>query len=199
MTDQFVNNGGECELPELVKLINDELTAGFRDQSYDNLPVEKNEEQEDIGHHICIELAGKQLAIPLSAVLEAGELQIVQSLPLLPDWLTGITNIRGEIVSVVNLGFFLGRNKQSFTRTPSYIVVYNDEIKIAITVDRIIGTRSIYRPKNAKSDRGTNDILRGDYFAERAVYEGNDGEKEIALFDLNGFLSSDRLRNFATV
>lgn len=77
-------------------------------------------------------------------------------------------------------------------------MVYNDEMKIAITVDRIIGTRSLYRPKNEKTDRGINDILQGDFFAERAVYKGNDGEKEIALFDLNGFLSSDRLRNFTT-
>lgn len=205
MTDQHVHTSSEppaaagaYKLPELVRLINDELTAGLRLQSEDKSPVEKDEERVDIGRHICVELAGQPLAISLSAVLEAGELQMVQSLPLLQDWLTGITNIRGEIVSVVNLALFLGRTDTPSAGARPFLIVHDDTLKTAVTVDRIIGTRSLYRPFMEQLEQGGKPVLPDGFFAGKAIYEEGGKEKEIHLFDLNTFLSSQKLRDVAT-
>ena len=184
MTDQVLNNSSEphvvagaYELSELVTLINDEITASLRVQGDDSFLVEKSGEREDIGRYICIEQAGNQLAIPLSGVLEAGELQVVQSLPLLPEWITGITNIRGEIVSVVNLDLFLGRHNKSSADARSFLIVHDDSLKIAITVDRVVGTHSLYNPKIEQSEQGPDSYQSAEFFAVRAVYDEHDGEK----------------------
>jgi len=205
MTDQLVNTSGEIpagvagyELPELLKLIKNELTAGLRVETDDNLAVETGREREDLGRHICVELAGKQMAIPLSAVLEVGTLQLVQPLPLLPDWLAGITNIRGEIVSVVNLALFLDQNNNPSGTARPFLFVHDDTLKIAVIVDRIVGTRSLYRLLKEQSGQGTETSSPVDFLAGRAVFDEQGDAKEIDLFNLDGFLSSHKLRNITT-
>ena len=196
MTDQ-----PELELQQLLGLINDELTVALRAQPDDTFPVQKSDEREDLGRHICIELADRQLAIPMAAVIEVGELHSVQSLPLLPEWLTGITNIRGEIISVVNLAFFLG-----FATTTSsgaegfFLIVRDDRLKVAITVDRVIGTRSLYHCSSTENRKQSEDVIKQQHFsAGRACYEEQGREKRITLLGLNDLLSSQKLRNVATV
>jgi purine-binding chemotaxis protein CheW len=203
MTAQLINTSteilaGAYELPELLKLINSDLTAGLRAETDDNLVVETKKKREDLGRHICIEVAGKQMAIPLSAVLEAGALQLVQSLPLLPGWLSGITNIRGEIVSVVNLALFLDRTNNSSGIARSFLLVHDDTLKIAVTVDRIVGTRSLYRSLMEPSGQGVETIVPTVFFAGRAIFDEQGAAKEIDLFNLGAFLSSHKLRNIAT-
>ena len=48
------------------------------------------------------------LAIPLKSALEIGHRPVITPLPNLPDWLLGVSNVRGEIVSIVDLKIFLG-------------------------------------------------------------------------------------------
>ncbi|MCK5069048.1 MAG: chemotaxis protein CheW [Desulfocapsa sp.] len=188
----------EYELQDLVRLINDELTEGLRHQSDDSRPGFKKIEMQDIGRHICIELSGNLTAVPLSSVLEAGDLELLQPLPLLPSWLSGITNIRGDIVSVVNLSLFLGlADKASINKRP-FLVVHDDTIKVAVIVDRVIGTRSLYLPPKDSSDHQKESSTDA-FVAGKAVYKERDGEQEIELFDLKAFLSSPKLRDVTTL
>ncbi len=206
MTDQFIQSPRETQdnadghkLLELLQLINEELTAGLRVEGDAPLAHGSNEAREDIGLHICFKLADRELAIPLSAVLEAGELQVLQALPLLPDWLSGITNIRGEIISVVDLALFLDWKSNSSATAPSFLVVHDDTIKLAITIDHIVGTHSLYRPFTEQTEQKVERSLPTGFFAGKAVYEEQDTEKTIDLFDLDTFLSSKKLRDIATV
>lgn len=206
MTNQLVKDStenlvaaGEYELLDLLQLINDELTEGLRVQNDAPPPAQENNDLKDIGRHICVELDEKLLAIPLPAVLEAGDLQSLQSLPLLQDWLSGITNIRGEIVSVVNLALFLGRTNKSPMNTRPFLVVHDDTIKVVITVDRIVAIRVLYIPCKEESAQHAEINPPTDFFAGRAIYKGKDGEQGIDLFDLKAFLRSQKLRDVATV
>jgi chemotaxis signal transduction protein len=190
----------ELGLSQLLNLINDELTEALHVQSDDTLSVKKIVEREAIGRHICIELAGRQLAIPLSAVVEAGELHRVRSLPLLPEWLAGITNIRGDILSVVNLAFFLGFTNISPAKEGLFLLVRDDTLKVVITVDRVVGTRPLYRcPSVVQKAQNDEKNVFPQFSKEMACYEEQGSERMIALFDLNAFLSSQKLRNVATV
>ncbi len=196
---RMVEGAVDMQMATLVARINDEIVEALRAQGGDAASVIKSEERESLGSFICFELAGKIMAIPLPSVLEAGNLHLVQSLPLLPDWLTGITNLRGEIVSVVHLGRFLETSElKDDSEVPPYLVIKNNDIKVAITVDKILGTRSLLRPtdENVVSGKRKQETRR---FSEGwACYVEDEEEKMIALFDLNGFLSSDRLQNLAT-
>jgi chemotaxis signal transduction protein len=178
----------------LLGLINTELEAG-QDTHALALSGDLETELQDMGRHICFELGGGLLAIPLSLVLEVGELQILEPLPLLPAWLSGITNIRGEIMSVVDLARFMGQSGERSLKQSPFFVAYDDTVKMVITVGRLLGTRTLYRPHEDMAGDEKETAVAGKFFAGRALYKEGDGGQEVELFDLNSFLASRTLRD----
>ncbi len=58
--------------------------------------------------HVLFDLAGTRFAVPISQVREVIRPPAVTPLPGTPDWLVGLANVRGDVVSVVDLPKFLG-------------------------------------------------------------------------------------------
>lgn len=204
-SDSQLSARAKPELKELIADIENEIKIAEHINLDDTFGFEEGQKKLDIGRHICIELGGKQLAIPLAAVLEAGEYLPVQPLPLLPDWITGIANIRGEIISVVNLNLFFDTKSTTPhmphmpVDTKPYLIVHNNDIKIAVLVDKILATRPLYSLiiKESKKEVQKKDML-SKYFSGQAFYEKENIQKEVFLFDLNKFLSSNELHDFST-
>ncbi len=184
--------GSGMSLHDLVGLINTEI-AGAVD------PLQSTEDdgtkgrQQSIGRHICVELAGQEVAIPLDAVVEAGELEILQPLPLLAPWLSGITNIRGNIVSVVDLERFLGARTPGVRSSRSFLIVENAEMKIAITVNRIVRSRMLYLREDETEQSAVLPFRTDSFFSGLAGYEQDGLEKQVTVFDLKAFLQSEKL------
>ncbi|MCI5140935.1 MAG: hypothetical protein D3909_04245, partial [Candidatus Electrothrix sp. ATG1] len=130
--DTVSRGDAPAELLGLLQNINQELTEAVLEYG-DGLTAASDEEQQEIGRHICFDLGDKHLAMPLSLVVEVGELENVRPLPFLPEWVYGVTNIRGEIVSVTDIALFFNiaeRPQKKKNRT--FIVVYNGEMKTAV-------------------------------------------------------------------
>ncbi|MEE4358470.1 MAG: chemotaxis protein CheW [Desulfococcaceae bacterium] len=85
------------------------------------------------------------MAVPLSAALEIGRQPRITRLPNLPGWVLGVSNIRGEIISIVDLKAFFSMSPPGLKKTQRFIIIRKDDIKTGITVDRIIG---IYTPEH---------------------------------------------------
>jgi chemotaxis signal transduction protein len=88
-------------------------------------------------------LANISLAVSITSALEIGRLPEVTPLPNLPGWILGISNIRGEIISIIDPKGFFGWPSQEKIREPHYIVVKNKEMKIGLMVDKIAGLVSL--------------------------------------------------------
>lgn len=138
--------GSPSDLAALLYNIDQEITEVVLDYG-DGLKKATDEKQQEIGRHICFDLGEMRLAVPLSLVVEVGELEEkVRALPFLPEWVQGVTNIRGEIVSVTDIGLFFNiANRVPKKKNRAYIVIYNGEMKTAVIVDRITATRMLYR------------------------------------------------------
>jgi chemotaxis signal transduction protein len=187
--------GSAMSLHDLVGLINTEI-AGAVDslQSTEDDGI-KGRLQKSLGRHICVELAGQELAIPLDAVVEAGELEILQPLPLLAPWLSGITNIRGNIVSVVDLERFLGARTPGARSSRSFLIVENAEMKIAVTVNRIVRSRMLYLREDETEQTAVLPFKSDRFFSGRAGYEQDGQEKQVTVFNLEAFLQSEKLHH----
>ncbi|MBX7219523.1 MAG: chemotaxis protein CheW [Blastocatellia bacterium] len=53
-------------------------------------------------------LHGRRFAVPMTGIAEIGLVPPVTMLPGAPQWLRGVANLRGDIVSVVDLQVFMG-------------------------------------------------------------------------------------------
>ncbi|XCN72376.1 MAG: chemotaxis protein CheW [Candidatus Electrothrix aestuarii] len=185
--------GTPADLTALLRNIDQEITETL--QVYgDGLKVTADDTHQEIGRHICFDLGDKKLALPLSLVDEVGELENVRQLPFLPDWVHGVTNIRGEIVSVTDLPlFFHLTQKKSRKKNRVAIVIHDGEMKTAIIVDRITATRMLYTKHNAEQEKQEQDAVLSRFLTGPAVYFSGEKEEEVQLFDGEQLLSSIRI------
>jgi chemotaxis signal transduction protein len=165
----WVPEPGKNELPDLTRV---------------SAPVHKQ--------FILFAIKDTQFAIPLSNALEIGYQPDVTPLPNLPKWILGISNIRGEIISLINFSAFLGIPSSGAKSDRRFIIIHNQEIKVGIIVDRIMGILS--------QDRVDGDIRNNPYrkgeianYIQGAVVSGKNVTN---ILDVDRLLSSPRMTDF---
>ena len=90
--------------------------------------------------YICFYLQNTQFAFPLQHTLEITYRTEITPLPNLPDWVLGICNVRGEIISIVDLTQILGLTQQSTIKGAHLILIRNKDVTTGVLVDKIAGT-----------------------------------------------------------
>ena len=95
--------------------------------------------------HVVFTVAGTDYALPLSAVREVGRTPAVTPVPHAPDWLAGVANVRGDVVSVADLRRFFGEPPGPESRDRRVIVVAASarDLTAGLLVDRVRGLRPI--------------------------------------------------------
>jgi purine-binding chemotaxis protein CheW len=181
------------DLSELLRTIDQEITEAVLEYG-DGLGITSDDKQQEIGRHICFNLGDRRLAVPLSLVVEVGELENIRPLPFLPEWVQGVTNIRGEIVSVTDIALYFNISKRSNRRkNRAVIVIHNGEVKTAVVVDRITATRMLYRKEEGEEERQTEQTLLAGFLSGSAMYHTGEEEDVVQLFDGEQLLSSIRI------
>jgi purine-binding chemotaxis protein CheW len=133
-----------------------------------------------------------RLAIPLQSALEIGHRPEITPLPNLPEWVLGVSNIRGEIISIVDLKGFFRMKTHGLKRDSRFIILYNREIKTGIIVDRVLGLLTLDR---LREEIRTNPYAEGEishFISEVVVYE----DHLLNILDVDKLLSSPRMDAF---
>jgi purine-binding chemotaxis protein CheW len=91
---------------------------------------------------VVFQLAGERFGIEISAVESIIKMQAITRMPHTPEFIEGITNLRGSIVPVVDLRMRLGmpssRNGENGARDNRRIVVINiDHRMVGMIVDAV--------------------------------------------------------------
>jgi len=90
-------------------------------------------------------LAHERYALELSYIREVYPLKDVTPLPGVPDFILGIVNVRGQILSIVDIRRFFELPERGLTNLNQVILLQSDDMEFGILADEIIGTRSIPR------------------------------------------------------
>jgi purine-binding chemotaxis protein CheW len=183
-------------LDELMATIDEEVEEVFGPGAMADLaPAEPvgaaGEEQ-----HVIFTLAGTEYAAPIANVIEIGRPLVVTPVPNVPDWVLGVANLRGDIISMVNLRAFLGMERISYGQASRILVaqVRQADVTTGLIVDRVSGIRylsvgRIGAPAGPIENQVTP-YLRG-------IYE-QDGHLLVVL-DFNRLLLSPEMRQFEPV
>ena len=137
-------------------------------------------------------------AIRLSKALEIGRLPAVTPLPGLPEWVMGVSNIRGEIISMVDLGAFFDIAPLRQRRERRFLVVHVPDMKVGIVVDRILGIFSpdpgeLLNPDLLTSGR---DFKTPAWTAYISRFLPTKTEVVLHILDVEKLLSSSRMNAF---
>jgi purine-binding chemotaxis protein CheW len=142
-------------------------------------------------------LADISLAISITSALEIGRLPEVTPLPNLPGWILGISNVRGEIVSIVDPKGFFGWPLQRKIREPHFIIVHNKGMKVGLLVDRIAGIVSLDESDTDIQDEPIEktelEVKLEPYISDVSISE----EKPLYVVDVDKLLSDPRMKREA--
>src|SRR3954471_24215357 len=107
---------------------------------------------------VCFQLAGQEFAAPIRAVKETIALRPLTRVFLVPPFVAGLMNLRGEVVAVLDLGLLLGFAPRSLEvdrrRNPDAAIVIlrppeslgaraANRAAAGLLVDRMIGVRDV--------------------------------------------------------
>jgi len=199
--DQYAaqKTSSKSDLMDLVNRIEGEIERRTK--------PENTEALEDIGaiestvfaekQYIKFILADISMAVSITSALEIGRMPEVTPLPNLPEWILGISNVRGEIVSIVDPKGFFGWPLKIKIREPHFIIVHNNEMKVGLLVDRIAGIVSLDETdtdiKDEPIDKTELEIKLEPYISDVSISE----EKPLYVVDVDKLLSDPRMKREA--
>jgi len=144
----------------------------------------------EIGH-IGLTLGGEYFCIPIQQVQEIQNFQSATSIPSSPSWLKGVINLRGDILSVVDINSFLGLPPVQIDRRTKMIVVQGNRYNTAILAEAVLDVLAIL-PNEIRSPKEITGglekaYIQGAYLAQDAIY---------AILDINRLLESEQMLQF---
>lgn len=92
---------------------------------------------------LLFQLADETYGIAMDAVREVHHLRAYTPLPGTPQFLLGIMNLRGEIVSVVDLKKFFGLPERGLGELNKVIVIQGPGMEFGILADVILGLHAV--------------------------------------------------------
>jgi purine-binding chemotaxis protein CheW len=151
-------------------------------------PIEPQEETSEgvtVEKQIVFSLASARYAVPMANILEIAELNYLTSVPNLPEWIVGVTNLRGDILSVLDFRAFLGLPQEELTDSQRMIVsqTADGEITTGIIVDSVLGMETIDMAEVAQIKTDEENRLT-------PFIRGSRREDEVTVIDLEALLRS---------
>jgi purine-binding chemotaxis protein CheW len=86
-------------------------------------------------------LADEKYGIESSYVREVFSLKELTALPCTPSFVLGLVNVRGQILSVIDIKKFFDLSDKDRTGRNEVIVVHTDRLELGILADAVLGVR----------------------------------------------------------
>lgn len=133
-------------------------------------------------------LGGEYFGLDLSVVREFSPLRTVSPVPCSPSYIAGLMNLRGETLTLVDIGPTLGLVPTPMdAETAKVVVTQCDGLRLGIVVDEVlditsVGVADIAPPGSHSVGKAEGDIVRGAVFFR---------DKMLGIIDLPRLLGSD--------
>jgi len=141
------------------------------------------------------------LCLPLANALEIGRQPAITPLPNLPCWIFGVSNIRGEIVSMVDLKGFFEMPSRPIQSGRRFIIAHHQNMKVGLLVDRIAGILSLDQlgadiQANPYQSEDMDTTLHRSRLVSLITGVISSGDELINILDITGLLLSSRMNAF---
>ncbi len=129
-------------------------------------------------------------AINLKYVKEITKLKLVNmvAVPCVPEFITGIINLRGEFITIVDIKYFLQVPKTRISEKTKIIVVKISDIQVGILVDEVFDIENI---PNERMNLNIQSKYEKNKYTLAEVLQPD--ERIISIFDMKRFIEDERL------
>lgn len=108
------------------------------------------------GKFLTFGLDGEVFGIEIKYVIEIIGIQAITTVPEVPEYVKGIINLRGKIISVIDVRLKFGKAPIDYNERTCIIVVDINDLQVGLIVDNVeevltIGDENIAPPPTSKS------------------------------------------------
>ena len=148
--------------------------------------------------HIVFSLLGTSYAVPIGQVTDLEKLPALTTVPHVPDFVLGVANLRGDIISVLDLRTFLGFEQSERLDQGRVLIVRvgEDQITSGLMVDEVQGIRSIPGGDIGAPAAPVEDKVSG---LLRGVYQDEENKRLVNVMDLEKLFQSEEMQQLAEV
>lgn len=127
------------------------------------------------------------IAITLKAVVEVAEMPKITRIPNVPFWIRGIVSVHDEILSVIDLGAYMGWVTKKTAPADRMVIIKLNDIKVVVDVERIHGTHVM----QARESTSADSLLPA--FDPRYFYKGTTSQgTQCVVLDHIALMSEER-------
>lgn len=177
-----------CQVPlhALLEEI-EQQTAPFLAESFEEIREKARQDNRKKKLHITFLLNEIELALPVDSIQEVEAMPPVTPLPNLPPWILGVTQVRGEVITMIELRTLFRISYRATGSNGYYILLYEDDLKFGFPVDRISGIigfeegSDIFKPapcsEKGSTETDLSSYVSGTVIGEKGVLTVLDGGK----------------------
>jgi len=186
-------NPADNTLDDLVDSIDQAIVS-------DEAPTQENRiddqpDEEAVERFVVVQFGGSTLGIPMDYVNEIQTVQTITPLPCVPQWVLGVTNLRGNVISVVDFSMLFDLERSTSAITSRRMVLIQsliDDVATGLVVDRVLGIRGFPASKIHQSSASSSNDMLARYMT--GVTDVDD--QLVALLDVDKLLLSPEFRLF---
>jgi purine-binding chemotaxis protein CheW len=154
--------------------------------------------QDQLRQYLTFQAGNENLAMSILDVKEIIEINTITNVPMTPDYIRGVINLRGNVVPVIDLSARLGRQSSEITKRSCIVLVqveFNEDAQLlGMLVDAVdeileIPEANIMPPPDFGAD------IRTDFIQSM----GRVGDEFIILLNINRVLSIKELSQLKQV
>lgn len=99
--------------------------------------------EEQAWRALAVEVRGIAIILPIKDVAELAVCENITPVPLTQPWVRGLTNVRGQLYTVVDLSVFLGGPETRLSRDARIIMLGEDGLGSCFLVHNVAGMKII--------------------------------------------------------
>ena len=183
-------------LEELIATIDEKIEQALDAKEMDGQPTEIQTNTANQKQHVIFTLDNTKYAVPISNVTEIGRPLNITPTPNVPNWVMGVANLRGDVISMVDLRMFLDMEEIAHGQYSRMLIAqtHYEDMTTALIVDRVneiryLDLERITEPTAPIEDQVTS-FLHG-------VYERDD--QLLVVLDFDKLLLSPKMQQFGPV
>lgn len=100
-------------------------------------------------------LGSELFSVPITSVQEVVEWERLEKAPLTPDFVLGVFNYHGKVITVVDIAPFLGEITMSWGVDTRFVILAGDELSLGFKVDRTLNIDNFTREELRDGESNT--------------------------------------------
>jgi purine-binding chemotaxis protein CheW len=146
-------------------------------------PVEVEDEDGQLVEIVEFTLGQEHYAFPSSEIQEVFHLTEITPLPSVPPFVLGVTNVRGRILSVIDIRRLLDFGDTGLTNLNQAIIIQSERMELAVLADAVVGVYA--------SDQGKWQTTMPTLTGKREEYLKGVTAERVVVLDAEKLLKSE--------